>query len=174
MAQDLFQTNKQCSRNCLNQINCTLSYDYYHNLKLSVTLLWYILRLKDYQWLIKASTFAATATKHVWAAGTPVLSQRTSLQKVNSPITGELRSFVTVFFNVVPWRIDCSKRLLPSSLECTVCGAPFPNIGVGGPGGGGGGGNGILLIPPHPLSRPILTYKMKHIKCIKFYWMTSS
>lgn len=54
------------------------------------------------------------------------------------PMRGALRSFVTVFFNFVPFWISPKRALLltPDDL------APVPDLEGGGPGGGGGGGGG--------------------------------
>lgn len=61
---------------------------------------------------------------------------------------GALLSTVTVFFKVVPLRIDCNSILRPSSPP-----AALEAEGGGRPGGGGGGGAGILLLPPLLSSR---------------------
>lgn len=64
---------------------------------------------------------------------------------ISPGIKGALLSTVTVFFNLVPWRIDFNKA--PRSSAPPLLGAKTGGgaiIGGGGAPGGGGGGPGIF------------------------------
>lgn len=61
------------------------------------------------------------------------------------PNTGALRSFVTVFFNLIPLWISPKRALWSVGIALLLDLAPIPDLEGGGPDGGGGGGGGGIL-----------------------------